>query len=417
MGPEPAISARRRVAALLITLVLFTGLGLLMLELGLRLFVPLTDRYVYLYDPILGPRSAPNQTGEFRRLSYVHGGFRFNNRGWNHPDDYVIPKPSGGRRVCVVGDSQVESLQVQPEETFYALAQRAMSRPDRPVQWYAFGNSGWGTNMQYETIRHYALDYKPDLVILLFVQNDPYDTSPYLMEQGNYRPLYYLDEQEQLTMIPPVYYERPFYRPRVFTRLALYRYFVGQKQLYTRLLNFMHHGQLAIPGGLPIMVDSEAARHEAIPGIDQLSRREREARTWQLIEALLRAARDESRMHGAEFAIVFRGWAQEIDSPLTGKTSPVPPREEDPYALGTRSSEMGREQLAPIADRLGVPYLDLTDALRDEVSKQQKSHMFPDDIHYNAMAHARVGAELATWVEGLLGSQPPLRAAEARRSE
>jgi hypothetical protein len=277
-----------------------------------------------------------------------------------------------------------------------------MSRPDRPVQWYAFGNSGWGTNLHYEVIRHYVLDYRPDLVILLFVQNDPFDASPYLREQGNYRPLYYLDDREGMVLIPPVYHERPFYRPRALANLALYRYFVGQKQLYVRLLNYMNQGKFAIPGGLPITADDSAPRHLGIPGLEKLSQREREARTWRLIEELLRVSRDEARMRGARFAIAFRGWAQEIDAPLTGKPLEVPPREEDPHCLGARASEMGREQLAPIAARLGIPYLDLTDALRDEVASTRQSHMYSDDIHYNAMAHARAGAELAAWAERLL---------------
>jgi hypothetical protein len=414
MGPEPAISARRRVAALLITLVLFTGLGLLMLELGLRLFVPLTDRYVYLYDPILGPRSAPNQSGEYRRLGHVHGAFRFNNRGWNNLQDYEISKPRDALRVCVVGDSQVESLQVRPEETFFAVAQQAMSRPDRLVQWYSFGNSGWGTNLQYEVVRHYALDYRPDLLILLFVQNDPYDTSPYLMDQGNYRPVYYLDERDQLALLPPIPYERPIYRVRFLTNLALYRYFVAQWQVYARIVGWMKVGRFAVPGGLPIMVDNEAPRHLAIPGLERLSQREREARTWLLIEELLRATRDEARLRGARFAIAFRGWAQEIDAPLSGEAEPVPPREEDPYCLGSRASEMGREMLEPIAKRLGVPYLDLTDPLREEVARTRQSHMFPDDIHYNAMAHAQVGAEMAAWAERLLGNETSSLAGSGR---
>jgi len=406
MAPEPVISGRRRLAALFLTLGMVTTFGLVALELGLRSFVPLTDRYVYLYDPIVGPRSAPNQAGEYLRLSHVHGAFRFNNRGWNNLQDYEIPKPPGTRRICVVGDSQVEALQVRPEQTFFAIAQRSMSRPDRPVQWYSFGNSGWGTNMQYEVIRHYVLDYRPDLLILLFVQNDPYDASPYLMEQGDYRPVYYLDDRDQLVLIPPVYYERPFYEPRFVTRLALYRYFFGQKQLHARLMNFLSVGKLAIPGGLPIMEDSEAPRHLGIPGMEKLSRGEREAKTWRLIEELLRATRDEARLHGATFAIAFRGWMQEIDSPLTGKKLEVPPRSEDPYCLGARASEMGREQLAPIAERLGIPYLDLTDALEDEVAKTGQSHVFPDDVHYNAMAHARAATELGAWAESLLASSP-----------
>jgi hypothetical protein len=393
-----AISRRRRVAALLLSLALFSALGTLVFELGLRLLVPVTDRYVYMYDPILGPRPAPNQSGEYLRGDYVHGAFHFNAQGWNHPRDYSPARKPGTKRICLVGDSQVESLQVRPELTHFSVAERAMSRPDRPVEWYAFGVSGWGTNMHYETIRHYALDYRPDVVVLLFVQNDPFDGSPYIVDPGSYRPLYYLDPGGELVLVQPVYYERPIYRPRFFTHLALVRYLVHQKLIVARLTQVDRRGV----GGLPLMADGAAPRHVAIPGIESMSRREREARTWQLVEAILRAARDECARRGAVFAVAFRGWMFEIDAPVTGETLTPPPRSEDPFCLGSRVSEMGREQVGPIAERLGIPYLDLTDALRDEVAKSGESHVFPDDLHYNARAHARAGSELAAWAETLL---------------
>ena len=67
---------------------------------------------------------------------------------------------------------------------------------------------------------------------------------------------------------------------------------------------------------------------------------------------------------------------------------------------------MGREQLGPIAERLGIPYLDLTDPLREMVARTGKSHCFPDDYHYGAVGHAAAGEALATFVESIWQQSP-----------
>jgi hypothetical protein len=124
-----------------------------------------------------------------------------------------------------------------------------------------------------------------------------------------------------------------------------------------------------------------------------------------LIESLLKTIRDECRLRGARFALAFRGWAEEIDSPIRPETLTEVPRDEDPCCLGKRAREMGREQLAPISARLGIPYLDLTEPLRAAVAKNHKSHRFPNDNHYSALGHAAAGKALAAWAEELLAAR------------
>ena len=145
-----------------------------------------------------------------------------------------------------------------------------------------------------------------------------------------------------------------------------------------------------------------------IAKLASLPMEERERRTWQLIETMLKEIRDQCRLKGARFGLAFRGWAEDIDSPLTGELPPLPPTSEDPYCLKSRIRQMGPEILDPIARRLGIPYLDLAVPLKAGVARTRKSHRFPDDNHYNAVGHAMAGEALAEFVDSILaGSSPP----------
>jgi len=155
-------------------------------------------------------------------------------------------------------------------------------------------------------------------------------------------------------------------------------------------------------GGLPVRENAREFRHSIVDGLPGMSMQERQERTWALIAKLLEASRDECRRRGAVFAIAFRGWGDEIDSPIHAESLAVPPKEADPYCLGSRVREMGREWVAPMASRLGIPYLDLTEDLRTEVARSGRSHRFPDDGHFSAVGHAAAGEALARWVEILL---------------
>jgi hypothetical protein len=295
----------------------------------------------------------------------------------------------------MVGDSQIESLQVEPGQAMFSVAEEQMVNSGRPAEWYGFGNSGWGTAQHIEVIRHYVLDYHPDAVILLFVQNDPFDCSPYLVDIEPHVPRYSLDDSGELILRPPSWWE-PSGKSRLAVHSALFRYFIVQKHVHLR-----HGGQVRDIGGLPLR-DTSALQGGELDELSRLTMREREEKTWQLIEAMFRLARDECHSRGAILAIAFRGWHDEIDAPIGAKMPPVPPREEDPWCLGSRRCEMGREQVGPIAERLGIPYLDLTAALCDEVAKSGRSHRFPDDNHFNAMAHRAAGAALAKWVHRIV---------------
>jgi hypothetical protein len=382
---------------MLLTILVTLIFGVVGLEVIFRLFVPVVDVPFSFWDPVVGLRREPNQAGRMIRGRWVDGHYRFNAQGWNNEHDYVTPKPPGGRRICVVGDSQVQAYEVDVDKTFFSLAERAMSTPDRPTEWYSFGCSGFGTSQEAAIIRHYALDCHPDLVVLLFVENDPHDSSPYIFPLENFITSYYLDNDNQLVLLAPHFWKPAWYR-RLAASSALVRYFTIQKDIFHNQGQQQH-----VLGGIYLREGtSNKANLHPVPGMENMSVAQRQAATWVLIEKILKETRDECRRREAKFAIVFRGSTPVFQAALEGKTYTPPPKEEDPYCLNTRLFEMGNEYLEPIAKKLGVPYLDLTESIRKMVAETKRSHVFPDDGHWNAATHALVAKVLSEWTEGLL---------------
>lgn len=388
-SPPRKVSFAAKLCVIAFGLLVAVGL----LELGVRLFVPVTDVAYQFGDPLLGPRRIPNQAGINRSGQTMNARYRFNAQGWNHERDYVIAKPTGTRRICIVGDSQVESMQVDVDKTMYAEAERLMNRKDRPVEWLAFGNSGLGTTQELEVIRHYVLDYSPDVVVLFFVQNDPWDASPYLMPIDSAIVTYRLDANGALELMPPTIYQPRTLR-RLFSYSKLVRYFVLQKRLIERLTR----GGPTAPAP-PVREDAASGAPLRDPDAVKMSFDERQKKTWVLIEKTLEAMRDECARRGATLMIAFRGNEPIIEAARTSQPASRPAKSDDPYCLGSRVQDMGPEWVEPIANRLGIPYLDMTGPLTAAVAKTGQSHVFPDDSHYNEMAHKIAGQALAEWIE------------------
>lgn len=277
-----------------------------------------------------------------------------------------------------------------------AVAERRMSRADRPVEWYTFANSGYGTTHEYLLIHHYALDYRPDVVVMLFVANDPVDCSVYLAPQEPWIARMLLGENGSLVYFPPEQYIPSTWK-RLSARSALVRYLFIQQRLFDRGASPLP------PGQMPVREQTMTSLANARTKADTLE--DRVARTWELIEAVLRQTKKECTERGAEFLLVYQGHRFEMQAAVTGQTYVAPPHDVDPLCVWDRLNEIGRQYLEPITHREGIHYLDLTEPIVKACRESRVRFNFIDDGHFNTFGHRVVGEAMAEKVAEILESR------------
>lgn len=109
--------------------------------------------------------------------------------------EHTKAKPENTIRIAVLGDSFTEAQGVAAEDTFWAVMEdnlrtcRAWAGLD--VEVINFGVSAYGTAQELITLRRFAWDYSPDIVLLAFVENDFRDN---LKISGKVRPYFTLED-------------------------------------------------------------------------------------------------------------------------------------------------------------------------------------------------------------------------------
>jgi hypothetical protein len=151
-------------------------------------------------DPLIGYRYIPGRQYAFQKESDHPITGRFNSYGWRDVD-WNVRKPANGYRAAILGDSFVESFQVESDRTFLKLSEKKLSqRLGRPVELMNFGRSGFTQSEEYLVLQRSIAKFKPDIVALfLFPENDITDISP-ITAPMKMRPFYSLNENGGLVL-------------------------------------------------------------------------------------------------------------------------------------------------------------------------------------------------------------------------
>lgn len=173
-APRPVGRAAKVVLANLTLLVLSVLFVLGAAEVFLRVFSPqsIVPRYVEVSEAgirkNIGYVQGVMSTAEFRHR------FTTNSQGFRGQREYARPKPAGLYRIIVLGDSVTLGHGVEDDDTFSAVAERALAT-SRPVEIINMGVSGFGTAEELIQLQRTGLSYEPDLVVLAYFPNDPYN--------------------------------------------------------------------------------------------------------------------------------------------------------------------------------------------------------------------------------------------------
>jgi len=171
-----------------------TGLTYLLMEIGYRAYQyrTLPDRLFaevaaqpstgpsaqdqFLYDAHTGYRYTPNFAG--RRGHPWNSHWRTNSHGHVSQFEYPQRKPSGEYRIAVIGDSFTANITNNVrwtelvEERLNASAQWRASVGGQFTRVINFGVDGMGMIQFAAMVRHHAMDFAPDLVIVNFIADD-----------------------------------------------------------------------------------------------------------------------------------------------------------------------------------------------------------------------------------------------------
>ncbi len=128
----------------------------------------------YQIDPYRGHSLIPNFTA---RWTHEGNGLVSINADGLRDRHYEINKPDNTYRIVVLGDSFAEAIQLDADKTFWSEIERRLPNCEalagKNIEVINFGDGDYGTAQAYTTLKHKALKYQPDLVLLeIFTGND-----------------------------------------------------------------------------------------------------------------------------------------------------------------------------------------------------------------------------------------------------
>jgi len=158
----------KRILKPLLILSISTLVGLLIAEAISRLLPWQPEPPIKIYDEKIGFRLRPGLRGTWTIENPGH--FIFNTYGFR--DVEWMLKKGKKHRVAILGDSFVEALQINLEQSFPKLIEDNLKN----VEVMNFAISGQGQVEELLTYRYCVRPFKPDLVVLCFFPgNDPLD--------------------------------------------------------------------------------------------------------------------------------------------------------------------------------------------------------------------------------------------------
>lgn len=155
-------------------ILLSIAIGVILFEVLVRLLhFDASININWKYHPVLGWTQPPGGHYVYQqRLSNKIVDIRFNSKGF-HDIEHQLMKPSGKKRIVVIGDSFCEALQVNLKDTFFKILEKRLNNKKEDWEVINLGVGDFGTAQEYIALLRYGFAYSPDVVIhQIFPLND-----------------------------------------------------------------------------------------------------------------------------------------------------------------------------------------------------------------------------------------------------
>jgi hypothetical protein len=335
-----------------------------------------------VYDPQLGLALVPN-----RHLIHSRGCFQgeVSINSWGMRDrERTLEKAPGEFRIAMIGDSAVEAVHVKPQEVVNIQMERILHEQGyNNIEVMAFGVEGIGTTQELLLYQEKVRQFHPDLVLLMFMDNDVFNNSSTLQPKiygihDWYAPYYNLAPDGSLVFQPVE--RRHFNGLRTFLEEHSVLFYYLERMWY----------QVNIPlykwQGLPLMYGTFAAHPD-----------QEWQQAWEITEKVLVRMKDTVNADGAKFVLVPWPTFSDIDPAWKERISkqfgPVP-ADLVPATLD--------DNLTSIAGRNQIPLVFFTADMqqyRDQHRLQWPYFSFTCDSHYSAMGHEASAQSLVKELE------------------
>lgn len=354
------------------------------------------------YDSLLGWRKTPNKMGKHVTDEYEVLE-RFNSRGLRGAE-YAYEKKENEYRIVTLGDSFAEGYSVEFTDLFSEVLKRKMNEEDgKYCEVINGGTGGYSTDQELLFFQSEGKKYDPDLVILLFSDNDPwYNTQP--KYSRGYKPLFKLENGEMiLTNVPvprpdtgaivPAAGETSFLRKaKDWLNLQSYLYVFARRRVENSHALF----SLAMKLGL---VEPRNFAALTAPEEFEIFKRKYDARiakAWKITELLLKRAKQEAASIDGELIIFYvpsRASVYAEDWQATKRKYGVSDKDWDMARVGL--------ELEKICRKNNIDFIDPTASFKAEAGKlaaNGKRLYFDKDGHWNREGHRLAGEILASYI-------------------
>jgi len=167
------LSRKKRILFSLLLYFLIICICLLIAEVAVRIVRPQPILPRFVENAPWGIRKVLPHVNAIHKTQEYSYRYHSNSQGFRGTREYEIVPPKGCLRIVVQGDSVTAGYGVKDDETYSYILEEMLRKGGIQSEVINMGVSGFGSAEELIQFDEVAKEYKPDIVILGFFQNDP----------------------------------------------------------------------------------------------------------------------------------------------------------------------------------------------------------------------------------------------------